>query len=845
MIREQWRSRENGAYSISMTDRWVVPIAALGSGDLPIAGGKGANLGALTAAGFPVPNGFVVTTAAYDAAITAAGMNDLIAGGLSPDVADGQQLREAIRRLSLPADLRQAVVEQYLALGAGPVAVRSSATAEDLPGAAFAGQQDTFLDVAGEESVLEAVTACWASLWTDRALAYRRRQHIAATEVSIAVVVQRMVPADAAGVMFTANPLTGRRDEIVVDATAGLGEAVVSGTVTPEHYVLDRTGRCREWTPGQGGADGERHRSSGSTTADDGSPGMLLSPTTRSTLADLAVQATELFGVPQDMEWALADNVVWIVQARPMTALPPAPRRLNLFQRRISPFYLEMFHQRPLPLDVSGWIEHGVAVMLRGMTGSVGVRFPPLPEWLPQEDGLVTELVPPWPRPTWGVLGAPRSIRRRVRRYHPATWTADPRFPALVGSMRRLAAEDLRTRTWAQLLSLVEEVFETTKLLTGLRVDYLPAAFVAQLRLQVLLLLLRRRRLASALVAGAVSRTSQANAALEGLAEHLRADDHLRGIVQSLPAAELLPRLRTDPAAVPFLTAFDAFLAEYGHRETVSVVLTSPPTWSDAPEVVLGLVQVLLAEPTARVDQSGEALGELLRHPLLRIRRLHKRAAATVQDARIGLATREDTHFYLTLGLPPLRRAFLECGRRLHLAGVLTQPSDVFYLQLAELQSIGDPAALPEEQRRQYRALVRRRVLRTEQLRHVPLLNPESLLAERPIPAGVLLTGTPASRGVATGAARIIAGPAEFASLRGGEVLVCPYTNPSWTPLFQRACAVVVDTGGLGSHAAIVAREYGIPAVMGTGTGTTTLAPGQRITVDGDQGIVVADSSGD
>ena len=140
---------------------------------------------------------------------------------------------------------------------------------------------------------------------------------------------------------------------------------------------------------------------------------------------------------------------------------------------------------------------------------------------------------------------------------------------------------------------------------------------------------------------------------------------------------------------------------------------------------------------------------------------------------------------------------------------------------------------------------MRRRVLRTEQLRHVPLLNPESLLAERPIPAGVLLTGTPASRGVATGAARIIAGPAEFASLRGGEVLVCPYTNPSWTPLFQRACAVVVDTGGLGSHAAIVAREYGIPAVMGTGTGTTTLAPGQRITVDGDQGIVVADSSGD
>ena len=826
-----------------MIDRWVVPIAALGSGDLAVAGGKGANLGALTAAGFPVPDGFVVTTAAYDAAIAAAGVNDLIAG-LEPGTTDGQQLRATIRRLVLPASLRQAVIQQYRALGGGPVAVRSSATAEDLPGAAFAGQQDTFLNVAGEDSVLDALTACWASLWTDRAMDYRRRQDIAPAEVSIAVVVQRMVPADAAGVMFTANPLTGRRDEIVVDATPGLGDAVVSGTVTPEHYVLDPAGRCREWTPGEGGTDSEPHHSSRSTTA-DGSPGMLLSPTTQSTLADLAVRATELFGVPQDMEWAVADDVVWIVQARPMTALPPAPRRLNLLQRRISPFYLEMFHQRPLPLDVSGWIEHGIAVMLRGMTGSVGVRFPPLLEWLPQEDGVVTELVPPWPRPTWRVLGAPRSIRRRVRRYHAATWTADPRFPVMVGSMRRLTAEDLGTKTWAQLLNLVEEVFETTKLLTGLRVDYLPAAFVAQLRLQVLLLLLRRRRLASPLVAGAVSRTSQANAALEALAEHVRGDDHLRGIVQSVPAAELLPRLRADPAATSFLTAFDEFLTEYGHRETVSVVLTSPPTWSGAPEVVLGLVQVLLTEPTARVDQSGDALWELLRHPLLRIPRLQDRAAATVQDARIGLATREDTHFYLTLGLPPLRRAFLECGRRLQSAGVLTEASDIFYLRLAELHAIGDPLALPEEQRRQYRALVRRRVLRIEQLRHVPLLNPESLFAERAIPAGALLTGTPASRGVATGAARIIAGPADFANLRSGEVLVCPYTNPSWTPLFQRACAVVVDTGGLGSHAAIVAREYGIPAVMGTGTGTSTLTPGQRITVDGDKGFVVADPSGD
>ena len=198
--------------------RWVRPLAEVGRHDLPTAGGKGANLGELLRAGVRVPPGFVVTTSAHAAA--------------GPDG-------------PIPADIERAITTAYAELGRGPVAVRSSATAEDLPGAAFAGQQDTFLDVEGEPALLDAVRKCWASLWSERAVAYRQRREIDDALVRMAVVVQRMVPAEVAGVAFTANPVTGARIEIVIDAGLGLGEAVVSGTVTADHLVVDRGARAQ------------------------------------------------------------------------------------------------------------------------------------------------------------------------------------------------------------------------------------------------------------------------------------------------------------------------------------------------------------------------------------------------------------------------------------------------------------------------------------------------------------------------------------------------------------------------------------------------------------------------
>ena len=218
---------------------YVLTLQSLSRNDLASAGGKGANLGELLRAGFSVPGGFVVSTQAYAHFVAASALDTVINRVLADHVDGGATIRAAFTAAPIPQEIAGPVLDAYRALGSPPVAVRSSATAEDLPGATFAGQQDTYLNIVDEPALLEAVRRCWASLWTDRALSYRRRQAVDQRTVKLAVVVQRMVAADVAGVMFTANPISGERNHVVIDASPGLGEAVVSGQVTPDHYVVD------------------------------------------------------------------------------------------------------------------------------------------------------------------------------------------------------------------------------------------------------------------------------------------------------------------------------------------------------------------------------------------------------------------------------------------------------------------------------------------------------------------------------------------------------------------------------------------------------------------------------
>jgi rifampicin phosphotransferase len=256
----------------------------------------------------------------------------------------------------------------------------------------------------------------------------------------------------------------------------------------------------------------------------------------------------------------------------------------------------------------------------------------------------------------------------------------------------------------------------------------------------------------------------------------------------------------------------------------------------------------MLGERRQGADQTGQALRELERHPALRIGPLRRQVLGAVAAAKTGIAFREDTHFYATKLLPPLRRALLELGQRLAAAGVLDSPDQVHHLRFDELQTMtiggggggdGDGGALPAAERERYRRVVLAREAKRRELEGIPLLPMDALFVGRRRHGNALVSGTAASAGRAAGRVRVIRSPADFGTLASGEILVCPYTNPSWTPLFQRAAAVVVDAGGLGSHAAIVAREYGIPAVMGTGTGTKVLQDGQEVLVDGSAGLVL------
>src|ERR687893_42501 len=306
-------------------DAFVVPLERLGRDDLARSGGKGANLGELVHAGFPVPDGFVVTTAAYEGFVSHNRLGETIARELREEEGSGASIRTALEGAPIPPEIERNILAAYHELGEGPVAVRSSATAEDLPEAAFAGQQDTYLNISDEQALLDSVRRCWASLWTDRAIAYRDRQKTEQQTVKLAVVVQRMVAAEVAGVLFTANPVTGARDEVVVDANPGLGEAVVSGLVTPDHFVL----RKRRWgwsiverRPGRREVI-VRGRSGGNTEHVDGSVDTdvpVLPDRALRRLVRLGVAIERHFERPQDVEWAWAGGKLFILQAPPITA---------------------------------------------------------------------------------------------------------------------------------------------------------------------------------------------------------------------------------------------------------------------------------------------------------------------------------------------------------------------------------------------------------------------------------------------------------------------------------------------------------------------------------------------
>lgn len=438
-------------------------------------------------------------------------------------------------------------------------------------------------------------------------------------------------------------------------------------------------------------------------------------------------------------------------------------------------------------------------------------------------------------------MTAPVRLLRLALRYDPVRWQADPLLAEAQLQARALEARDLCALSWEGLLTTVREALAIPLLTIGeLRLRYFPRSALIIGRLRLALVLLRRTDLFGALLfSGVETKVLETNRALEALAARIRSDPALADAFASHEAGALWAVLERLPSGLAFLKELRAFLDRHGHREAGATLLVSQSTWKDSPEVVLGMLKGLAAVPPPPVTERPAwetARDELLAHPLLRFWPLRLAFLGTLVKARCFPQLREDTRYYAMLSLPVLRRALLEFGRRLADAGVLDIPEDVFHFKLDELERVAGtrpPPQLTDE----LRTLVARRKAKRAALERTPLVDPR-LFQQVGVAGDALLRGTPGSPGVAGGPVRIIRDSSEFDKLRSGDVLVAPYTNPAWTPLFQRAIAVIVDTGGAASHAAIVAREYGIPAVMGTVTGTRTLSDGERVRVDGSQGAV-------
>ena len=845
------------------SDRLVTDLSDLALDDLRIAGGKATHLGELERAGFPVPGGFVLTTSAYVIAARDT--------GISPE--DPEVAATRLRTSDVPRAVSDALIGAYHRLGSGPVAVRSSATAEDLPGVSFAGQQDSFLEVDGDQAVLDAVRRCWASLWSERAVAYRRANDIDEQGIAIAVVVQRMVTASVAGVLFTADPLAGTRGHAVIEAVPGLGDALLSGEVNPDRYTVDtRNRRVIERIPQEAR--------------------QLLADSELLELAVMGERAEKHFGAPQDLEFALdAERRIWLVQSRNITTLYPLPAGAPDISADVRTYLSANVIQGYFdPLTPMGM--QFFRMVASGFANAFGVRVedPVVGPQVVVEAGMrffldVTGAV----RSRLGhkLLTGLASVAESRSSQVLTRLMSDPRIMAGSGSARPaayrigrsvfklgaapsiirslVAPSAARRRYVAELDSVVairppahadaHECLDTVEhlLVNGppfiIRrvVGMIPPALIS---MGLSARLLRGR--ASAEELQTVTRgaphnpTTTMDLALWATSTTVRADAESRQVLLDSSPEELAAGYAAGTLPTILQKEVTQFLDRYGFR-CIGEIDIGVPRWSEDPTHILGVIAnyVRLEDsafnPDAKFEKSAGEAEAMIEELLGRVdgpRRLAARFALGRVRELIGL--REAPKYNLVrLIATPTRELLKPVGEQLAEAGRIPDPEAIFFLTIPDARR-----ALAGEDLNAVVNARREEFARERTRRHIPRVllsdgtDAESLLAA-PTDSGTLV-GSPASPGTLRGRARVILSP-EGARIEPGEILVAPSTNPGWTPLFLTAGGLVMEMGGAMSHGAVVAREYGIPAVVGVPGATDRIKSGSSIVVDGSAGTVQLD----
>jgi len=919
---------------------------------LEMIGGKGKSLARMASAGMQVPTGFYLTTSAYKDFVEKNNLQEAIINLAKPEVigkrvsfeSASKHIQELIMSVEPSDEILNEVRQAYSTLGGQnpAVAVRSSANAEDLPDLSFAGQQDTYLNVHGEEALIKAIRDCWASLWTPRAISYRHQMGIKQEIVAMAVVVQIMVPSDVSGILFTANPVSGERSEIIINSSFGLGEAVVGGQVTPDTIVVDRgTLTVKESMIGpkaQKIISSDEQGTILQDVSEDERNQLSLSEKALKDLTSISLKVEHLFDeVPQDIEWAISDSKLWLLQSRPITNLPPQPIEVTweatppaqiLARRQIvenipdpcSPLFDELYLSEGLETSAKGKKRNSYFVgggpMFVTVNGIAYQRFdfPQVVDIQKEIDNASTEeekeatIARIWKE--WDELYA-NLIKKTnptmeqhdldlfladlstedLKTFNEMAETSDikdlahevtmpeSKNPTYVAFNKTQINEDQikgwREKAMPDLLTTVEEwrkidikTASDEELLKGIKELAIAGGMywasnashtfgVAKSTDDQLQTFLRENLpdhnfTSGHFLSGFKSKTLEANEHMYKIAKQIQADDALYELVVTTPPKQLMKALQNHPNSDPLIKDIEEYLKIYGHLgysldfvealpiDDPSVLLITLKTMVTAKDYNPKKHEIAAAGKREQAMQEIEQLLDGLQYWQFRYRMWFTHRFYFI---------REEVMFYLTSGWPTLRLLALELGQRLVDVDIINVPDDVFYLVTEELTK-AISARKENKAIQEYKQITtERRELREARKRlHPPGTIPEVASNNPGVafketqakndPNSDVLNGIPVSPGTVTNPASLIKSPAEFDLMEPDSILVCPMTNPAWTPLFAHASGLVTDMGGILGHGSIVAREYGIPAVVGTGNITRRVKHGQMITVDGDAGLV-------
>jgi pyruvate,water dikinase len=843
--------------------------------DRRLIGPKATSLCTLRGLGMKVPPCFFLTTSAFREHLDANGLRSRIAS-LASDLStlphETQRVLEETRQLIIRAPLaenvRDRIAASYSQLGAGVVAVRSSATAEDLPGHSFAGQYETILGVRSLEECLDAIKKCWASLWTERAFEYRRRKGIDRQQVEMAVIVQQQIEPEAAGIAFTLDPVTGSRSRIVIESCRGLGEALVSGDVQPDRILLRKKN-----------LELIRQR----LAADESS----LSMKSARRLSRSVRHIERRLGCPQDIEWAIHDGKIWFLQARPITAIPQpkpwedrqvwtnvnlgevapdvmTPMTYTVIMLMFEPLFGPVFrlfgadaHKSPPAGLVAGRVYFNINTILAvaqpfaspaGLSAMNDVfggeqtrRFERGEFDLCDED--LPDLGFRWPK---YILSWPRLIQDLIAHRPSKNDAFMTNFKARNDALARFDSEAATTEELIRMVT--QTLYENMK---DCELLYMwpgsVASGVFQRACQNWLggvdPALGYRLLAAQ---GGIADT-EAGLDLWRLAALAHEDKETEAaLLGGRGWNAIRQRLTSTDPGQRFLAGWDRFMATHGQHCHSELEFFSP-RWAETPDYILGLLQGYLrsidrANPLEKQRQLAQERERLTEECRRKLRNSVKRWVFnwSLRQTQKLTRDRENCKNEAVRLFAGFRRIFLTLGERLRQKGILTDREDIFFLEIAEVEPVVQGRADFDVQQRiaQRRAEYEWNRAQTPPPVVVGRYDPQKHVVPKIDASVKVLKGIAVSPGVAMGKARVVTHPDDGQHVEPGEILVAPVTNPAWTPYFLPAAGVVMDMGGVLSHGAIIAREYGLPAVVNVGPASKIIQTGQTIRVDGNHGTV-------